>query len=97
MDALHRILWLIDNRPSDLPVFFERARPDPEQLRLVAQALSGPVLTARPTLEDALSEEMSALHKLNANWRGIMDDRGASRSPPRQLDGQIELALFGDD
>ena len=96
VDALHRTLWLVDNRPAELPVYFKRARPNFEQLRLVAQALSGPVLTARRTVENGLSGEMLALQKLNANWRGIVDEHGAPRPSTRQIDSQTELPLLGD-
>ena len=93
VDALHRTLWLMDNRPAGLPTFFKRARPNQEQLRLVAQALSGPVLTARRTAEAGLSEETAALHKLTANWRGVVDEYGPSA---RKTDGGT-LPLFGSD
>ena len=96
VDALHRTLWLVDHSPGELTTWLERARPNHEQLRLVAQALSGPVLTSRRTVEDGLAEEMSALHKLNANWRGIVEDAVAARAPARPLDGQTELPFFGD-
>ena len=85
----------MDNDPGELQRYFQSARPNKEQLRLVAQALSGPVLTARQSNEDGLSDEMSALHKLNANWRAISEDHSPSRST-RRLDGQ-DLPLFGDD
>ena len=97
IDTLHRTLWLIDNRPADLPIWFKQARPNQEQLRLVAQALSGPVLTARRTVESGLSEETSALHKLTANWRGIVDDYVVPRPSTRQTEGQTELPLSGDE
>ena len=54
IDVLHRILWLIENRPSELSEYIKSAQPNQEQLRLVAQALSGPVLTARPRAEQGL-------------------------------------------
>ncbi|MDL1960158.1 MAG: DUF1156 domain-containing protein, partial [Deltaproteobacteria bacterium] len=41
IDALHRILWLIENEPRNLNRFLDEARPDRERLRLVAQALAG--------------------------------------------------------
>ena len=97
VDTLHRTLWLLENRPLDLTAFLEQARPNQEQLRLVVQALSGPVLTARRKAEDGLSEEMSALHKLNANWRGIVYEHGAHRGPARQLEAQTELPLSGGE
>ena len=97
VDALHRTLWLIDNSPAELSAYLEQARPNQEQLRLVAQALSGPVLTSRRTVENGLAEEMSALHKLNANWRGIVEEAVAARAPVQPRDGQTELPFFGDD
>lgn len=96
IDTLHRTLWLMDNRPIELPLFLKLARPNQEQLRLVAQALSGPVLTARRTAEDGLSEdseEVSMLHKLTANWRGIVDESDSSGSSSRPADDG-ELPLF---
>ena len=86
----------MDNDPGALPGYFRSARPNREQLRLVAQALSGPVLTARQSVEDGLSDEMSSLHKLNANWRVVTDDHGLSRPSIRQTD-EGALPLFGDD
>ena len=97
VDVLHRTLWLIDNRPAELSIYLKQARPNQEQLRLVVQALSGPVLTARRTIENGLSEEMSALHKLNANWRSIVDDHRAPRPSTQQIEGQTELPLGGGD
>ncbi len=96
IDALHRTLWLMDNAPAELPGYFQRARPNEEHLRLVAQALSGPVLTARRSFENDLSEEMSALHRLNANWHGIMDHQTVTPSAARQTDDQT-ISLFGDE
>ena len=97
IDTLHRTLWLIDNSPAQLRTYLEQARPNQEQLRLVSQALSGPVLTSQRTVEDGLAEEMSALHKLNANWRGIVEGAVAARAPAQPHAGQAELPFFGDD
>lgn len=44
IDALHRILWRIENEPRSLNRFLDEARPDRERLRLVAQALAGTAL-----------------------------------------------------
>ena len=96
IDMLHRILWLIENRPDELQNYIRLAGPNLEQLRLVAQALSGPVLTARPTAEHGLAEELSALHKLTANWRTVVDEHGTSRRPSRQPDRQAVMPLFGE-
>ena len=97
VDTLHRTLWLLENSPANLPEFLEQARPNHEQLRLVVQALSGPALTARRTAEDGVSEEISALHKLNANWRGIVTEHAALRDPDRQREPQTELPLSGGE
>ena len=97
VDGLHRILWLIENRPDELPTYFKLARLNQEQLRLVAEALSGPVLTARRPAEDGFSEELSALHKLTANWRAIVDQHSTPRPSTRQPASQAVLPLFGDD
>ena len=86
----------MDNDPGALPGYFRSARPNREQLRLVAQALSGPVLTARQSVEDGLSDEMSSLHKFNANWRVVSDDHDLLRPSSRETDDGT-LPLFGDD
>ena len=96
IDVLHRTLWLMDNDPGALPAYFRTARPNREQLRLVAQALSGPVLTARQSVEDGLSDEMSALHRLNANWQVVTDDHVLLRPSRRETDVRA-LSLFGDE
>lgn len=97
LDALHRTLWLVENRPAELSAYLRLARPNQEKLRLVAQALSGPVLTAQRTAETELADELSALHKLVANWRGIVDERSSPRPSVRQAHGQTEFSLSGDD
>ena len=97
VDALHRTLWLVENRPAELSAYLRQARPNQEKLRLVAQALSGPVLTVQRTAENELADELSALHKLVANWRGIVDERSIPRPSIRQPQGQTEFSLSGDD
>ena len=95
IDTLHRTLWLMENDPKVLPSFLAREQPNAEQMRLVAQSLAGPVLSARQSVEEGLAEEISALHKLNANWRAILEDRH-SAAATRGRDGRT-LSLFGDD
>ena len=51
IDVLQRALWLIEHHPAKLAEFFDQARPNVEQLRLVAQALAG--LCARQQRHDA--------------------------------------------
>ena len=73
VDVLHRLLHLLDERPGAVQEYLEAARPNGEQLRLVAQALSAPVL-GRPQAPDASpTAELGALARLNANWRSIVE------------------------
>jgi len=81
IDALHRILWLIENEPRSLNRFLDEARPDRERLRLVAQALAGTALEGTVGQAASLSgmsttsAEQTALRKLVANWRALIDQR----------------------
>jgi putative DNA methylase len=84
---LHRILWLLENEPRKLNDFLDKARPDREQLRLVAQALAGTALeggqasslssTGQRPLPQVITTpaEASALKKLVANWRALIEAR----------------------
>ncbi len=78
IDVLHRVLWLMDNSPRKLAEFLDHAMPNRERLRLVAQALAGAGLSGK-TGEDAgrlvstTSSEHSALGKLLANWRSLIE------------------------
>jgi putative DNA methylase len=83
IDALHRILWLLENQPRNLNRFLDEARPDRERLRLVAQALAGTALSGKK--EDSAEHtvattaaEQAALNKLVANWRALIDQRLAA-------------------
>ncbi|MFL6208743.1 MAG: DUF1156 domain-containing protein [Pyrinomonadaceae bacterium] len=78
IDVLHRILWLVENRPRLLGAYLDEARPDRERLRQVAQALAGPALKggeADAMLINTTTAEASALGKLLANWRTLIDAR----------------------
>jgi putative DNA methylase len=89
IDALHRILWLVENQPRSLNKFLDEARPDRERLRLLAQALAGTALEGGhpsrlsdgPDGRDArrpsgtTPAEQAALKKLLANWRAVIDQR----------------------
>jgi putative DNA methylase len=80
IDALHRTLWLMENRPGRLDEFLREARPPLEQMRLVAQALAGPALkvsTGDQTPSGSTQPEQAALGKLLANWRSLMDQPAA--------------------
>lgn len=74
IDALHRILWLMERHPSSIAEFLRDARPNTEQLRLVAQALAGPALKGSELGEVATGTELAALTKLTANWRSVVED-----------------------
>lgn len=79
IDSLHRLLWLMERHPSDLGDFLRDARPNTEQLRLVAQALAGPALKGGELGEVASGSELAALTKLTANWRGVVEDVDLTR------------------
>jgi putative DNA methylase len=73
IDALHRMLWLMDNRPAKLPDFLQEAGPNLEQVRLVAQALAGPALKGGGLADVSVGAESAALGRLTANWRSLTD------------------------
>ncbi len=74
IDSLHRLLWLMERHPSNLGEFLREARPNTEQLRLVAQALAGPSLKGGELGQVASGSELAALTKLTANWRSVVED-----------------------
>lgn len=76
VDALHRTLWLMENRPGELPTFLQEAQPNREQMRLVAQALAGPALKGGEFGDISPHVELSALTKLTANWKSVIEDAG---------------------
>ena len=97
VDVVHRLLWLLDNRPVHVQEFLEAARPSQEQLRLVTQALCAPVLDG-PRAEDAApTAELRALARLNANWRSVVEGAAYDREVEGRVTGQAELSLEGDD
>jgi len=79
VDVLHRILWLMENHPSEIPNFLGDANPNTEQLRLLAQALAGPALKGGELGEVATGTELVALTKLTANWRSVVEDVDLTR------------------
>ena len=74
IDALHRLLWLMERHPSGIAEFLRLAQPNTEQLRLVAQALTGPALKGGEMGDVASGSELAALTKLTANWRSVVED-----------------------
>jgi putative DNA methylase len=82
IDILHRILWLLENEPRKLNDFLDEARPDRERLRLVAQTLAGTALEGAGQAGGLSHQniittpaEVSALKKLVANWRTLIEAR----------------------
>ena len=92
IDVVHRILWLIDERPTELQDFLQSAQPNQEALRLVAQALCAPVL-AHSTAPDKPTDELSALSKLNANWQQVMEGSALAQPVESGAKDQTELAF----
>jgi putative DNA methylase len=84
VDVLHRVLWLMEKRPTQLAQFLNEAQPNREQLRLVAQALAGPALKGGELGDVSPTAELSALAKLTANWQSVVE--GALISPVEQAD-----------
>jgi len=74
VDTLHRTLWLMEKRPTELPLFLREAQPNREALRLVAQALAGPALKGGELDDISPTAELSALAKLTANWQSVVED-----------------------
>lgn len=72
VDALHRVLWLMEHKPLRIPEFLSEAKPNVEQLRLIAQALAGPALSGGELSDVSSDAEQSALGKLLANWNSVM-------------------------
>jgi putative DNA methylase len=64
----------MERHPSGLGEFLRDARPNTEQLRLVAQALAGPALKGGVLADVASGSELAALTKLMANWRSVVED-----------------------
>jgi len=73
IDVLHRLLWLMENRTLFIKDFLDQAMPNTEELRLVAQALSGSSLQSGG-LKLTTDAEQSALQKLLSNWRSVVED-----------------------
>jgi putative DNA methylase len=83
IDALHRLLWLVEHRPALIPPYLDDARAYGERLRLVAQTLAGQTLAGNSngggrSLVAARGAEASALRKLTTNWRTLIE---AHRGP----------------
>lgn len=74
IDALHRVLWIMDNRPPAMTEFLRESRVNRDQLRVLAQALAGPALKGGELGEVSGGAELAALTKLTANWKSVIED-----------------------
>jgi putative DNA methylase len=77
IDILHGLLWRASRRTGSLGDYLALARPDPQQLRAIAQALQGPAL--RDGGESKSAEAQSCEQLLGA-WRSLVEDNLLSRS-----------------
>lgn len=73
VDVLHRLLYLLAERPAAASEYLDTARPNTELLRLVAQALAAPILGRAQAPDASPTPELGALARLNANWRVIVE------------------------
>jgi putative DNA methylase len=78
IDALHRLLYLVETFPAGIPAYLDEARPDVERLRVVAQTLAGQTLAGNgsgggKSLVAARGAEAAALRKLTTNWRTLIE------------------------
>lgn len=95
VDALQRVLWLMDFQPSGITDFLQDARPNTEQMRLVAQALAGPALKGGELGKLSSENELAALGRLTANWRTVIEDSGFASKDDR-LSGQQVISFVED-
>lgn len=93
IDILQRLLWLTENKPSEINNFLSQAQPDASKLRLVAQSLAGRALTDNNSLSlnansqekqnketTQRSEEQKAIDTLLASWKRIIEDNLFTRT-----------------
>ena len=79
IDILHRLLWLAEYKPQDIPSFLIAAQPDASQLRLVAQALAGRALTSNGNGSNGngfrpRTHEQQAIDTLLASWKRLVEE-----------------------
>lgn len=80
IDILHRLLWLAENKPQEIPNFLILAQPDANQLRLVAQALAGRALTSDASLgainasPEQRTQEQRAIDSLLSSWKRLVEE-----------------------
>jgi len=94
VDALHRTLWLMEKRPTQLAEFLQKSQVNREQLRLVAQALAGPALKGGELGDVSPTAELAALGKLLANWQSVVEDAALTAAEKEERKtGQQPLKL----
>jgi putative DNA methylase len=79
IDVLHRVLWLMENSPRKLGEFLDEAQPNRERLHVLADMLAGAALKGKSEadarkLVTTTTAEQSALGKLLANWRSLIEE-----------------------
>ncbi|MGH2655927.1 MAG: DUF1156 domain-containing protein [Actinomycetota bacterium] len=72
VDVLHRLLWLAQNRTSDVRDFVRRSQVDARRLRIVAQALSGEALNRKGL--GTSSREQAGIASLRGSWQRLVED-----------------------
>jgi len=94
VDVLHRVLWLLENRPRELPGFLKRSQANLEQLRAIAEALGR---SARKQVDSwgTMPPELSVLNKLTSNWRSVVE-RESAADDDDMITGQRTLSLSGN-
>jgi putative DNA methylase len=71
IDTLQGLLWRAAHRPSEVKTYLDETRPDPDRLRLVAQALQGKGLRIEGETKPA---EAQACERLLGAWGVVVED-----------------------
>lgn len=94
IDSLHRLIWLVENRPAEARDFLKTTKPNAEQLRLVAQALSAPSLGRTTSQNKPYGREVELLAKIIANWRNVVEGAVFDKRIRQHVKGQSTLSSF---
>jgi len=74
IDALHRLLWLLENQAYTIPEYLLNAKPDLSLLKLTAQALAGTTLAGSKELISTTSNEKALCERLLVNWKNLIEE-----------------------
>jgi putative DNA methylase len=74
INALHRLLWLLENQAYKIPEYLFNAKPDPNLLKLTAQALAGTTLAGSKELISTTSDEKALCERLLVNWKNLIEE-----------------------